>query len=381
VERNLKSPVSEKRCRALFSLKGVSSGNTLFKKFCIAPRALEPEEREKMMKRVLLYFSFFILIFGPGVALADEVILDNGDKLTGTIVKVEGGKLTLKTDYAGSVEIQVEKIKSIVTDQPAEVKLESGEVLKGKLKTIEEGKLAIEPSPGREAITVDWKKVIAVNPPPRKLTGNITVGGTSQSGNTDRASASIGAEAAIRSDNDRFSLRFLFNYAQEKGDETANNTYLSLKYDYFFTKKFYGLLALELLKDKFVDLNLRTIVGPGVGYQIWDDPTKSLSFEAGVTYFSEDHINNPHKDWAAARLAGNFRYQFFKIITFADLIEIYPNLNHGGEYTLRNEASLISPLGAAWSLKLSNIWRRDSDPPPAIERDDITWILGLQYSF
>jgi putative salt-induced outer membrane protein YdiY len=338
-----------------------------------------------MAKRISVLLSlticFSIFVFYPKIILADEVILENGDKLTGTVVKVAGGKLTLKTDYAGAVEIQVEKVKSIVTDHPVEIKLESGEVLKGKLKTIGEGKLAVESGPGREAATVDWKKVVLVNPPPRKLTGNITVGGTSQSGNTDRTSGSIGADAAIKSDNDRFSLRFLFNYAEEGGAETTNNTYLSLKYDYFFTKKFYSLLALELLKDRFSDLNLRTVVGPGAGYQVWDDPVKFLFFEAGVTYFSEDHIDNPHKDWVAARLAANFRYGFFKIITFADLIEVYPSLTYGGDYTLRNEASLISPLGAAWSLKLSNIWRRDSDPPPGIDKDDLTWILGLQYSF
>jgi putative salt-induced outer membrane protein YdiY len=336
-----------------------------------------------MTKRISRISSlyFLIFIFSAGPALADEIILENGDKLTGTVVKVEGGKLTLKTEFAGSVEVPVEKIKSLVTDEPAEVKLESGEVLKGKLKTSEGGKLAIEPGPGRELVTVDWGQVAAVNPPPRKLTGSFTVGGTSQSGNTDRVSASVGADASIKSDNDRFSLRFLFNYGQDKGQETVNNTYFSLKYDYFFTKKFYGLLALELLKDRFVDLNLRTIVGPGIGYQIWDDPIKFLFFEAGVTYFSEDHINNPHKDWAAARLAGSFRYRLFKIITFADLLEFYPNLSHGGEYTLRNEASLISPLGAAWSLKLSNIWRRDTDPAPGILKDDLMWILGLQYSF
>ena len=44
-----------------------------------------------MTKRLLLYFSFFIVIFWAGGVLADEVILENGDKLTGTIVKVEGG--------------------------------------------------------------------------------------------------------------------------------------------------------------------------------------------------------------------------------------------------------------------------------------------------
>jgi putative salt-induced outer membrane protein YdiY len=194
-------------------------------------------------------------------------------------------------------------------------------------------------------------------------------------------SGSIGAEAGIKSDHSQFGLRFLFNYAEEKGQETTNNTYLNLKYDYFFTKKFYGFLAVEFLKDRFADLDLRTIVGPGAGYQLWDDPVKSLFFEAGVTYFHDDRIGNPDKEWVAARLAGNFRYRLFKIITFADLIEAYPSLTYGGEYTLRNEASLTSPLGASWSLKLSNIWRRDSDPPPGIERDDFTWILGLQYSF
>jgi putative salt-induced outer membrane protein YdiY len=275
----------------------------------------------------------------------------------------------------------VEKIKEMVTENPVTVKLESGKVLKGKLKTEEEGKVTVEPSPGAEGATVEWKQVVAVNPPPVKWTGNITVGGTSQSGNTDRTSGSVGAEAGIKSDHSRFGLRFLFNYAEEKGQETANNTYLNLKYDYFFTKKFYGFLVLEFLKDRFQDLNLRTDGGPGVGYQLWDDPVKSLLFEAGVTYFHEDRIDSPNRDWVAARLAANFRYQFFKIITFAERIEAYPSMTYGGEYTLRNEASLISPLGAGWSLKFSNIWQRNSDPPPGIEKDDLTWILGLQYSF
>ena len=73
----------------------------------------------------------------------------NGDKLTGTVVKVEGGKLTLKTDYAGAIEIQVDKVKKIITDNPAEVHLVGGEILKGKIKTTEDGKLAVEPSPER----------------------------------------------------------------------------------------------------------------------------------------------------------------------------------------------------------------------------------------
>ena len=40
-----------------------------------------------------------MLLAGP--ALADTVWLDNGDRLSGEIVLMDGGKLALKTRYAG----------------------------------------------------------------------------------------------------------------------------------------------------------------------------------------------------------------------------------------------------------------------------------------
>jgi hypothetical protein len=70
-----------------------------------------------------LLLGFTLIAAG---ALADEIVLVNGDRLTGTVVKVEGGKLTLKTEYAGPIEIQADKIKSIMTDHPAEVHLVGG---------------------------------------------------------------------------------------------------------------------------------------------------------------------------------------------------------------------------------------------------------------
>ena len=42
-----------------------------------------------------------MLLAGP--VLADTVWLDNGDRLSGEIVLMDGGKLALKTRYAGQV--------------------------------------------------------------------------------------------------------------------------------------------------------------------------------------------------------------------------------------------------------------------------------------
>jgi putative salt-induced outer membrane protein YdiY len=338
-----------------------------------------------MIKKGILLFTMgmalVFLLISAGQLFADEILLENGDRLTGTVIKLEGGKLTLKTEYAGEIQIPVEKIKKLVTENPVEVHLGTGEVIKGKLKTVEEGKLEVEPSPDRTAATVELNKVASINPPPVKWHGSINLGGSLQTGNTTRNSASVAAAAMRRTEDDRFSLKFLYNYASDSGATSARNTYGDLKYDYFFTKKYYSYLGVNLLNDKFQDLQLRTTAGPGAGYQIWDDPVKGLSVEGGFAYIWEQHISNPNKQYAAARLAADFRYQIFKFLAFTEYIQLYPSINYGGHYTLRNEAALISPLGSGWALRLANIWQRNSDPDPGLDKDDFTTILSLQYSF
>src|SRR5512135_81350 len=313
---------------------------------------------------------------------ADKIVLENGDTLSGTVVKLQGGKLTLKTDYAGSIEIESGKVKSIVTDEPVEVHTTSGEILKGKLKVVEPGKLTVEPSAEREATAVDLQKVAAINPPPQGVWhGSVTIGGNLQSGNTDRASASVAAAAERRTGQDRFNLGFLYNYGEENDQLTVRNTYASGKYDYFFTKRLYGYLGLELLNDQFQNIELRTIVGPGIGYQIWDDPIKALAFEGGVSYVSDNLRVGEDNDYFAARLGLNLRYNLFKFVVFTNRLLYYPSLEKFSTYTLRNEAALTTPLGAQWALKLANIYQYNSEPSPGLGRADSQWILGLQYSY
>jgi hypothetical protein len=55
-------------------------------------------------KWVAVLLSFGLVIVFAGEALADKLVLENGDTLTGTVEKVVGDKLTLKTDYSGPIE-------------------------------------------------------------------------------------------------------------------------------------------------------------------------------------------------------------------------------------------------------------------------------------
>lgn len=321
------------------------------------------------------------LCFLPGDgALADEIVLHNGDRLTGTLLSAEDGKLVLETAYAGKVSISMAAVASIETEAPHTLRFKGSEILKGRLRT-EDGTVQLLPSQEREMTSINWDRVRSINVPDTQWSGSVFLGGTHQAGNSERMSVSAGAEATRRSREDRFNLSFLYNYAEEDGELTARDSYGAVKYDYFFTERFYGLLSMELLKDKFKDLNLRAVAGPGIGYQIWEDERKALGLEAGLAYFSEDRIDGEDDQWFTARLAAKFRYQLTARLKFTESLILYPQLESFGEYTLRNEAALITSLGKSWALRLSNVWERDSDPAENVKQDDFKSSLSLQYSF
>lgn len=329
----------------------------------------------------LLSLLFLITLSWVRPAAADQLLLSNGDRLTGVVTGMVDGKITLETGYSNPIVVETAEIKAIFTERDLEVHLVNSSIRKARLTTTDQGTLLLLPSTGSEALPVTWQDISSINPPPKKWSTSITVGADVQSGNTERGSGSVEAEVKWKGDTDRLGARFLFNYAQEDGKLTARNSYGGLNHDHFFDGKLYAHLGLELLSDEFRDLNLRTVVGPAVGYQLWDQKERSLGVELGVTYFIEDHKEDKDTRWATGRAAATLSWQILTGITFTDRIVTYPGIQRLGEYQLRNEAGITSAIRPGWSLRLSNIIEFDSNPATDVKKTDLFWILGLQHTF
>jgi putative salt-induced outer membrane protein YdiY len=334
-----------------------------------------------MFGRLCCVLSLTGCLLLGAVALADEIVMDNGDRLTGRIVGLAGGKLAIKTSYsARPIEVDQTKVKSIKSDRPVELHLAGGQIIKGRLSTDEGGVVTAREGQGRGPVSVDWQKVKAINPPKSAWHGSVSIGASDQGGNTERGSASVAAEAQRRTERDRFGLRFLYNYAEEDGAMSARNVFGTLKYDWFFTKKLYGYISEELLSDEFRDLQLRAVTGAGLGWQLVDRTGLFFAAEAGAAHVNEDFELGEDESRVAARLAGSLKWTLFKRVTFSDELVYLPSMEDD-QYQVRNEAALTTPLGAGWSLKFANVFEYDSDPPEGVFRTDRTWLLGLQYSF
>ena len=82
-------------------------------------------------------------------AWADQVVMKNGDRVTGTIIKQDGKSITIKTVNFGVVAAPWDQVASAESEQPVTVVMKDGKIVAGKLSG-GDGRLAIA-ARGRES--------------------------------------------------------------------------------------------------------------------------------------------------------------------------------------------------------------------------------------
>ncbi len=80
-------------------------------------------------------------------AFADQVVLTNGDRLTGTITKSDSKTLIIKSEFAGEVSIKWSAVKEIHSTEPLHVDLKSGQKIVGPVTTSDDS-LAVTTASG-----------------------------------------------------------------------------------------------------------------------------------------------------------------------------------------------------------------------------------------
>ena len=68
-----------------------------------------------MRRFIRLALVSVLVVLAVTSALADEVFLKNGDRLTGDIVKMDDETLALKTGYGGNVKIDRKEIQGVTS--------------------------------------------------------------------------------------------------------------------------------------------------------------------------------------------------------------------------------------------------------------------------
>ena len=240
----------------------------------------------------------------------DEIVLKSGSTIVGTVTGSRDGVVTIETDFAGPLDISLDKIASAKTSGPVVIQLADETVLPEQPLVIQDEQLVIatQTSP---AETYALEEVLLVNPEPWELgqgyrwRGVASVAASAQRGNTDTDELDYSLESIWRSKRDRYTLRYNGENDKTNGETTVEQWYAQGKYDYFFDGPVYGGIQGSAEHDKFTDLDLRWLIGPYIGRQFYEAPVFTLSAEVGASYVDEDFIEAEDKEYAAGNWAVN----------------------------------------------------------------------------
>jgi hypothetical protein len=322
-----------------------------------------------------------LFILGGGAALGDEIKLKNGDRISGTVTGLAGGKLVVDTVHSGPVKIDWAQVASLSTDGKHRVRLVTGEEVEGKLSG-QDGKLKVASEGAAAPVEVEWAKVAFLNKPPAAWHGSVGLSARATDGNTHTVSGLATADLALVRDEDEFVIRAIYRYGERSGELQERNTYGLGKYSRKIYERLYGFISAEFLSDEFKDLKLQTVVSVGLGYEVLKESWIDFSVEAGIAYidnnFDEIQEDEGH---AGARVSAKARVDLVLGFVAKDIFTIYPNFEESQDFQIRNEALLTNSLGGGWSVIGGVITEYDREPALGKVRHDDTYFLGLGYTF
>jgi putative salt-induced outer membrane protein YdiY len=342
-----------------------------------------------MWYRMLIAVVCLTLFVQSGYA--DEIVLKNGDRLTGKIVHLVDGKLVFKSDAAGEVTVELSNIQTFSSTEPITVNLKDSTGFTQKVVGSEAGRFAVRGTEDLKPQQYAVADIVSINPPPKpipKWTGDVSVGITSTHGNTKTDMISANANATKRTEQDRTMVSADYAKGEQEDPDTGETVTIEDwwrakgKYDYFFSKKAYGYLDIRYEKDAVAQLDRRMIVGVGGGYQWIESEDMNFSTEFGLASLYEKFKNQTDSNSELSFQVGyNFDKKLRQNIKFTHDLTYYPAIDKFSDYYLTTTAGIRADFTERLFMTLKAIFNYDATPATGRGSTDTKYFLGLGYRF
>lgn len=335
-----------------------------------------------------LLATLFLSLSGSQIALADTLVMKSGDRLSGTVISLQDDVLTLETSYAGKIPIKWTEVASLETTGNARFKLRDGTVMQAQAKAAGESTVVLRSGEIITTAPIALADVAYINPPPEvtgeglSMSGRANLGFSANRGNTDNSQLMYDVEAVARGIDNRFTVGAMGEQKDENGEETARNNGAYLKYDHFFSKRWYGYTNTSFEEDRFKDLNLRATLGVGSGYQFFESALQNLALEGGLTYVNEDFDEGEDEGYAAGRWA--LRYDRFLFGTTTQFFHVHEGLvsvEDPKDFLWQSQTGLRFPLIEDLNATVQYNIDYDNKPSAEAKKTDSAYIMSVGYAW
>jgi len=352
----------------------------------------------------------FLLLAIP--AFADQVVLKNGDRLTGSIAKSDGKSLLLKTDYAGDVTVKFDAIQSITSAGDLNVSL-GGKTAVGVVTTRGDNLVVATKTAG--PVEAPVSSVTMLRSPAEQAAyekslhpgllegwvGGLNLGFAATTGNSQSKSLNVAFNAARTGLHDKLILYTNSVYAVNDGTSppttTANSIGGGARYDHDFTPRMFGFVNGDFYSNELQELDLRSTLGGGIGLHAIKTAATTLDLLAGVNYTHESYgsftippvppsttptvIPSRSDSLAGLTLGDNFTHKLGKSTLLTQSWYLYPDLSQTGQVRSLFALGAITKLNKwlAWQSSFGDVYV--TNPPPTKLRNDTQIATGVSFTF
>ena len=329
--------------------------------------------------RVCLLFAAVLL---PGISIADQLIMKNGDVITGSISKITDGDVYIEPSYADEFAVALGEVASIESEKILEIEMKDGAEIKARFAGASDAGeqiLLVDGSPMNVGLAdleeaeepAEWYDRVS----------HAELNTTINSGNTDSKNALVFADTRLKLGDHRHLADLTFRRDETDGVQTKKQDLFRYEYNWMFNEPWYTGLTGSYERDPIRDLDHRYSIGAIIGRDLIDNAHQFMTFSAGLGY-SEEQISGVSESGAVALwrliyehdfLGGDLSFFHNDTVSYQlyDVNNTILKTNTGFRY------DIIDDVYASVSLR----YDYESEPAADASNSDTTLVIGVGAEF
>jgi putative salt-induced outer membrane protein YdiY len=342
-----------------------------------------------------------MLVFVSAISSrADVIALTNGDRISGQIIASDAETLTMKTEFLGEAKIQWQAITQIESQAPLFLTDKDGQVLVGAVST-SDGTLRVRTAnagivPVQKAVVQAirneenqkaYEAEIERLRNPSLLdfwSAYFDTGLSFTQGNSETRTFTTAAKAQRKTERDKITVYATSIFAENDTtgitETTANAIRGGSRYELNVSDRLFTFGFIDLEFDEFQNLDLRNVLGGGLGWHVKKTDRTSFNVFGGGSYNQEFFSDDITRRSAEIVAGEELEFKLNDRLTWSERFAFYPNLNESGEYRMQFDTTLVTQLyrWVGWQISLSD--RFLSNPIPGIRKNDLLLTTGLRFT-
>ena len=344
--------------------------------------------------RITAAISILYVTVGVLTLSADQVTLTNGDRVSGVITAVDDKNINLKTDAMGEVKISRSAISSFSSAQRLSFDLAGGRTVVGTVAATDGQESITEPSGNViavstadvQAVRTEREQLRLTHPPLTDFwSGTVDLNLSAAQGNAKTTTLGTGATAQRLTGTDKIGLTFSQLYSTQRTTApfgaTADRISGAARYDHNLGSRMFVFVTNGYDFDRFQALDLRVVLGGGLGVHLYKSKTAFWDVGGGATWNREAFATGLVRKSAEALVYEESSHLLASALELHQLLSVFPDLTRTGEYRISFDggASIKLTKLLSWNLTLSD--RFLSDPLPGKKKNDVLLTTGVGLTF